>query len=380
MNVALVAPRFPPCFDGVGDHAAHLAEALARAGHTVTVLSEGRPLPQSAYRVQSVGDAWSTRAVREVHRAVGACGADLLVVEYTPFNFGAASMAPAVLPRMARARGIRAALIVHEAFHAERAGIRSLAKRRFLEARDRLVLAGADAVCIANDALRERIVHELPALLSRVVTVPIAANIEPSPSQKWLPQTRGRVRLVTFGVVARRRRLELQIRALEALVRGGVDAELRVVGRVFDREYAEACRRLAAELGMGARVYLLGTLPGEEVSAELLAADLALHTAEEGSIPSSGALLCLMAHGLPIVAAATVHDVAPFTLAVRGVAAQAPALAATAADFLRGALDRAAAGARCREIYESNYAWREIAERVAALGATPRSVRYAAGL
>ncbi|TAM73590.1 glycosyltransferase [bacterium] len=377
MNIALIAPRFPPCYDGVGDHAEHLAAAFARAGHAVTVLTEGSPRPQNAYRVHSVGAAWNTQAIRESFRRITECAADLLVIEYTPFIFGASSMAPVVLPMMARVRGIHVAAVVHEAFHAERAGVRNVAKRRLLEMRDRLVLSGANTVCVAAEALRDRIADEVPAVASRVALVPIGANVEPLPQQRRRVRTGGRARLATFGVVMPRRRIDVQIRALAELVRGGTDAELHVLGRVFDTEYAEACRRLAIELGMSARVHLRGALPREQITAELLDADLALHTAEEGCIPSSGALLCLMAHGLPIVAAATPHDVAPLTEAVHSASPQA--LASAMASLLCGTLDGIALGSRAREIYESSFGWREVAARIVTHASLERSVRHAAG-
>jgi|GEM_PF-2499408 len=380
MNIVLVAPRFPPSYDGVGDHAEHLALAFAEAGHDVIVLTEGTERSRSAsYEIRVVGAAWNTGAIRDACRCISAARADLLVIEYTPFLFGASSMAPVVLTMMARSRGIHVATIAHEAFHAERAGIRNSAKRRFLQMRDRLVLSSAHTLCVATEALCSRIAQEVPAASHRLSLVPIGANVEPAADQRRRPGIDGRARLVTFGVVMPRRRIELQIRALANLVRDGCDAELHVLGRIFDVEYADASRSLAVELGLSDRVHLRGALPREEITAELLAADVALHTAEEGSIPSSGALLALMAHGLPIAAAMTPYDLAPLTECQLRLPAEPAAFAEGVARLLTGAVDGPAMGDRARAIYERRYGWREIAERIVA-HVPERSVRYAASL
>lgn len=381
MNIVLVAPRFPPSYDGVGDHAQHLAHALTQAGHRVVVVTDGGERPAHAYTVRALGAGWNTRATREACRVIASAAADLLLIEYTPFNFGASSMTPVVLPMMARARDIPVTTIVHEAFHAERAGIRSPAKRQFLRMRDRLVLSRAQVLCVSSEALRTCIFEELPSVHSRVVLVPIGANVEPGGHQHWQqPQPQGRARLATFGVVMPRRRIELQIRALAELVRRGRDAELHVLGRIFDDGYAQACRRLAAELGMTARVHLRGALPSNEISAELLRASVALHTAEEGAIPSSGALLGAMAHGLPIVAAATPHDLPPFTTCMLRAPGEPSALAAALEEVLAGGPDGAALGRRARMIYERHFSWSGIAERIVAHSYPERSDSYAASL
>ena len=45
MDIDFIFPVLPPSLDGIGDHTAHLARALAAQGGTVRVLTGLEPLP-----------------------------------------------------------------------------------------------------------------------------------------------------------------------------------------------------------------------------------------------------------------------------------------------------------------------------------------------
>ncbi len=116
MKLALLAARLPPAHDGVGDHAVRLADALVSDGHDVVVLTAGEAPPAAGVRFEITGKHWGPLATARAVAAMRACRADALVVEYTPFLYGARSLAPLALLLAARASGIRSAVIVHEGF------------------------------------------------------------------------------------------------------------------------------------------------------------------------------------------------------------------------------------------------------------------------
>ncbi len=74
-------------------------------------------------------------------------------------------------------------------------------------------------------------------------------------------------RVITVGRLNAAKRIDLVIRAIAALRDRGVDAELRIAGDGPERERLES---LIAELGLQARVVLLGSVSESQVKQELL--------------------------------------------------------------------------------------------------------------
>jgi len=68
-----------------------------------------------------------------------------------------------------------------------------------------------------------------------------------------------------------------------------------------DRVYAEAIRRQIVELGLDQRVIITGQSAEADVSAHLLAADIAALPFADGASLRRGSLLAALAHGLPVV-------------------------------------------------------------------------------
>jgi len=362
MNVALVAPRFSPSYDGVGDHAAWVADALVRAGHGVVVVTEapGARPPCEVVRVAR----WDARDIPRVVAAMRRRPLDLALFEYTPFNFGGRTLAPHALAAGLRLRGIRVATFMHEGFYRPR-GTNPMPPLRaaLLGMRDAALGAASSAVFAASRERAEAIAAAAPFLRSRVHVVPIGANVEPPPAARWTAPASPPYRLVTFGVVASRRRIHLAIGMIAAGRRRGIALELAVVGRVFDEAYAARCASLARELGIADRVRFTREIEPAAVSRYFLDAHVAVHALVEGATCSSGSLLAVLAHGVPLLAVRTPRDERAFDDIASFTSEDPDAMLDDALALIRSRDAGAALGRRARERYERDFAWERIAER-----------------
>ncbi len=121
MKVHLMFPVLPPVLDGIGDHTARLAEALAAQGCVVKVLTAQAAwddLPGVAVE-QALPEA-SALLPRRLPEAIAQDPPDWLFVQYNPFSYGHWGFNP-FLPMALRALkkrcpATRVALMVHEPF------------------------------------------------------------------------------------------------------------------------------------------------------------------------------------------------------------------------------------------------------------------------
>lgn len=365
MNVALIAPRLPPHCDGVGDHADALACALSRCGHTVTALTAGPALERREYRTIVLGPAWGWQSTARAVRFLAAHRPGRVLMEYTPFLYGGASPAPLLIALACRLLGIPCVVVAHEIFYETAStAVSSPLKARYFALRDAAVLHAASRIAVPNRERRERICARLRNVADRIDLVPIAANVEPSGAYVRNLAEPGAFNIAAFGVVMPRRRFDVAIRAL-AQLRGRIDARLTIVGRIFDLVYADSCMQLAAELGVSEFVRFTGSLPAAGISAEMSTMHAAVHTAAEGSTRSSGSLLALLAHGIPVVAARTAFDDPCFDDVIIHAEPQPHALAeelfALAADNEHAA--RLGERAACK--YRTDFDWRVLAQSLA---------------
>jgi polysaccharide biosynthesis protein PslF len=364
VKIAVLAARLPPATDGVGDHAAKLAGALAAADHDVVVISAGEAEPRAGYRLELAGGSWgSADTLRAVALFVQE-RADALVVEYTPFLYGARSLAPLALLLAARARNVPSAIVAHEAFYARsHDGVGGSAlKAAFLTARDRIVLSAANEVIVPSGERASRIAGIIPALCGRTNVVRIGANVEPPPAYERVAASPAE--LVAFGVVSPRRRLDRAIDALALLLAEGRDIVLKIVGRIYDRGYAAEMLLRAQALGISERVEFCGERTPAELSALLAGATAAIHAAREGAIASSGALLALLAHGVPTVAVRTADDDAVFADALQYAGDTPEAVASAVRTLIKRPDDARALSARAVALYQTQFGWDTVAAGV----------------
>jgi glycosyltransferase involved in cell wall biosynthesis len=362
MTVALLAPRLPPACDGVGDHAAWVARALAKTGERVVVFSEIHASIPSV-DVEFV-QSWNLASIVTTLRRMRERRSELLLIEYTPFNFGSRSIAPHAIAAIARLRGIRVGLFLHEGFYGQRSLHKTGGlKRALLGLRDAFIVAASAATFTSSEPRRRELQAAIPWSRSRLHVVPIGANVEPAATEIWSAPSDRPYRLVTFGVVVPKRRLEVLVRVMGAAARRDIGLRLVVIGRVHDERYAQSCMTLARELGVADAVRFTGSLDPSEVSRELMRGHLAITALMEGAVASSGSLLALLAHGLPLLAARTPHDEPVFDGALAYSSDDPEAMLDAALGILRSPDGGAELGRRARSRYERQFRWDEIVRR-----------------
>jgi glycosyltransferase involved in cell wall biosynthesis len=116
--------------------------------------------------------------------------------------------------------------------------------------------------------------------------------------------------IVFFGFLKSRKDMDTLIRAFDQVHAVEPLTRLLLVGGVASRSFCgeqaelhwERLRKLVAELGLGEYIHATGYLSAEEVSCNLLGADVGVLPFQRGVTLKSGSLMALLAHGLPVVA------------------------------------------------------------------------------
>jgi glycosyltransferase involved in cell wall biosynthesis len=177
----------------------------------------------------------------------------------------------------------------------------------------RRLLADADAVVMTNQADWAQVTGRRSRRgwgIESAALIPIGSNIAVAPPAGYdraawrarLQVEPGETLIAYFGLISRTKGLDV---LLDALARLPAHVRLLVVGgganAPEDRAYAESIHRRLAQLGLEQRVTITGHCAEPEVSAHLLAADLAALPFIDGASFRRGSLLAALAHGLPTV-------------------------------------------------------------------------------
>jgi glycosyltransferase involved in cell wall biosynthesis len=121
MRIDLVFPVLPPRLDGIGDHTAHLAQALARRGHDVRVLT-GQDQTGDLGGVDVVGayDLDPIWKITDLVEAVRETPPDWLFLQFNQFSYGRYGFNPWLPLTLRKIRrgvpDIRIAMMAHEEF------------------------------------------------------------------------------------------------------------------------------------------------------------------------------------------------------------------------------------------------------------------------
>jgi glycosyltransferase involved in cell wall biosynthesis len=412
MHVALLSAEYPPQPGGVGDYTWRLGQALVARGHHTLVftildfrfqiLDVATNSINQKSKIKNLKSDWGWGCWRDVIAALDATQPDVLHIQY---QTGAYAMHPAInllpwrlssLPNRPRVAVTAHDLLLPYLFP------KASPLRRWVTRR---LLADADAAVVTNEDDYAQLIDDrrLPRLVAirtssvSPVLIPIGSNIPVAPPPGY-ERTAWRARLgvapdetlvAYFGLISRSKGPHV---LLDALARLPSSFRLIVVGgeatQPQDRAYAAEIRRQIEERGLRKRVIVTGHCAEAEVSAHLLAADLAALPFTDGASFRRGSLLAALAHGVPVVT--TTDDRRPTTddqadesriggqwLVVGGrlvdgenvllIRPEDPAALTTAIEGLAGDAglrERLGAGGRA---LAAQFAWEAIAERHEAL-------------
>ncbi len=333
MIVAMLSAEYPPQLGGIGDYTRRLGLSLVDRGQHVLVFTIDDLRftiydlhQQDANRKSKIVNQksnWGWRIGRDVRAALQQMRPDILHIQY---QTGAYGMHPAInfLPWRLRRTQHRPAVVVtaHDLlppYLFPKAGpLRQWVTRR--------LLADADAVVVTNQGDYFQVAGDwglgigdrggiapaqspIPNPQSPVL-IPIGSNIAVAPPEHY-DRAAWRARLgisvdetllAYFGLISLSKGLDT---LLDALARLPARFRLVVIGGAAtapeDRAYADAIRQQIVRLGLDQRVTITGHCAETDVSAHLLAADIAALPFADGASFRRGSLLAALAHGLAVV-------------------------------------------------------------------------------
>lgn len=317
--VLLVTGEYPPRVGGVGDYTANLRGALAARGASVSVLTTASldradvPVDPTVRTV----DRWDAVALRSLPRVAPPRG--VVHIQYQPAAFGLRGEI-CLVPWLMRARRPDARVVT--TFHDARvpylfpgAGpLRALAVRSLAR--------GSHAVLAADP----RDLAWLGVAAARAHLVPIGSNVPCYPPagydrarhrQTLLRRDGGAVPgtaldredayllVAYFGFLNQSKGLDTLVEAFRRIVATEPHARLLLLGGSIgasDPTDEPSARSFLEHLGpLATRVIRPGYLAPRDLSAALLAADVALLPYRDGASMRRGSLLACITHQLPVV-------------------------------------------------------------------------------
>jgi glycosyltransferase involved in cell wall biosynthesis len=309
MRIGLITGEFPPMQGGVGDFTRELARALAALGHDVHILTSRdrgdgeQDRFSEPYTTHRVVSDWGWGCWRATRRWIDKCRAY--------------AMRPAVhlLPWWLQRLAHRPAIVV--TYHDLKVPY-LFPKAGPLRWQAVLALARwSDAAIATNEQDRLALSHH-PALATPVALIPIGSNIAVQPPAGY-DRAIWRARydleisdllLAYFGFLKESKGGETLVRTLHKLTverPAGMNPHLLMVGGKVsssdptDQAYLRHIEALIAQLGLTNRIHWTGYTPTEEVSANLLAADVCVLPYRDGASFRRGSFMAALTHGRPVV-------------------------------------------------------------------------------
>lgn len=330
MRILFLTGEYPPMQGGVGDYTWALGSALAQAGVDVHVLTShaagpAHLAPPGVSNVYPDVERWGWGLVRQARTVAEEIEADVLHIQYQSAAFGlhpAVNLLPRALRKASRPR--RVAVTFHDLrvpYLFPKAGP--------LRWQANLALARHSHLVVATNAEdHHRLLREAD-LAPKLVEIPIGSNIQPEPPADFdRRRQRGRwgvgdeeLLLCYFGFLNASKGGEELVQATARLAGQGVPVHLLMVGGQVGASdptnvaYLQRVKALIEELGIAQRVHWTGFTAAAEVSANLLASDVAVLPYRDGASFRRGSLMAALAHGLPIV---STHPAVPVPEMVHG--------------------------------------------------------------
>jgi glycosyltransferase involved in cell wall biosynthesis len=315
-DVLFVSGEYPPDVGGVGDYTHRLRTALAERNWPSRVLSRAQVR------------RWDARSLVRLMQAAPLAG--IVHIQYQAGAFdllGDVCLMPTLLRRL------RPAVRVVTTFHDVRVPY-LFPRAASLRWKAVDLLARTSHAVIAAD---ERDLVALGGPSPGHVLVPIGPNVACEPGPEYdrdafrarLGLNAGDLAIVYFGLLNASKGLDMLLDAFDVVRRVRPASRLLLLGGevgASDPTDRLTAARLRQRLdGLGERVVRSGWLPAAELSAYLLAGDIALLPYADGASARRGSLLACAEHGIPIVS--TTPTSATVAEAVLAVAPRATALA-----------------------------------------------------
>ncbi len=372
-NVLLVSGEYPPDVGGVADYTARLRQALVERGAQVAVFTRAHAVGSG--QDQPARDGWGFGALAAIARHAPWGG--VVHVQYQAAAYGLRGemcLLPLLL-RLVR-RDVRCVTTFHDArvpYVFPKAGPLRLGLLRLMARSCHAVVAAdpSDVVALGGPSPRHHV-------------VPIGSNVDCAPPAGYdrddfrtrLGLRLGDLAVGYFGFLNASKGLDTLLQVFERILKRVPSARLILLGGetgasdATDRATADAFdRRLRSLSG---HVIRTGYLAPQELSAYLLALDVALLPYMDGASLRRGSLLACVEHGVPIVTTSgpgLVPLLADAVMALRPDDPEALARAALAVGGDAGLRARLQDGSRR---VASAVSWKEIALRHAAIYATIR--------
>lgn len=326
----LVTGEYPPLVGGLGDYSAQLRGALAARGASVSVLttaSRDRSNAPVDHTVTTVG-RWDAAALRTLMRLTPPRG--VVHLQYQPAAFALRGEI-CLVPWLMRAR--RPDTRVVTTFHDARvpylfpgAGpLRSLAVRSLARGSHAVLAADSlDLAWLGVAAARAHLVpigsnvpcsppagYDRPGFRQTLVgrdggAAPGTVTLNPSPGEAFGEDAY--LLVAYFGFLNQSKGLDTLVEAFRRIVATEPRARLLLLGGSIgasDPTDEASARAFLEHLGpLASRVIRPGYLAPRDLSAALLAADVALLPYRDGASMRRGSLLACITHDLPVVTTA----------------------------------------------------------------------------
>ena len=302
MRIDLVFPVLPPALDGIGDHTAHLAQALARRGCRIRVLStQTVPNPIPGVDVVDAFGLDPIWRVRDLASAVRHDPPDWLFVQFNQFSYGRWGFNPFLpwtLSQLQQSLSrTRIAIMAHEEFvpgNTLRNAVMATWQRAQFWALGRI----GDLIGYSTSSWMSKFKPWFPT--TPACHLPVGSNLPLSPLTR--DEARAKFELSApfvvgyFGSVSGSRHLDHIRSSLQKL---DSSASERIEFLYIGRHGATLRDALS-----GLPVRDLGPLPAPDVADAFAAMDLYLAPFVAGVSTRRGSFMAALQHGVPTVATA----------------------------------------------------------------------------
>ena len=300
--LCIVSGSYPPMRDGVGDYTRMLAHSMADLADTRphVITSAEAACDEEQVRVHSLCTNWGIGQVLRAIRRLRKLRAGTVLVQAQSNGYGV-DKGVLLLPWLLRFAlpGVRMGVIVHEYISCSWRG-------RF---RVLLAVPPANQVFVVSQEYLPPLQRHLPWMKKRMHYVPIASNMTPVEVKTGrVEELRNKLGieaedqcLVFFGVLRRRKGLEMLLKAFPDILHRHPQARLLLVGHTrkdwFDAEFAP----LLKQSMIRDRITLTGRVDDETLSTVLSMSTLGVLPFVDGLSTRRGSFLALLAHGLVTV-------------------------------------------------------------------------------